>query len=121
MRQGGRPVSGHLAIKTGRNGRDPGGGTETDFSKQVCVPRFPTPPLGYPEVDSPSMRQDIYVDRALETVTERPDIKCPKTGDLIPLHKFSCSKWSDELYFIHCPACYAWHGFMPTAGLPPSS
>lgn len=46
----------------------------------------------------------------METTT-RPDVTCPKTGELIPLDKMSISKWSEKLYHIWCPACRVWHGF----------
>ncbi len=44
----------------------------------------------------------------------RDDITCPKSGEKIPLAEFSCSKWSDNLYFIYCPACGAFHQFVVT-------
>jgi hypothetical protein len=43
----------------------------------------------------------------------RGDITCPKTGQPIPLDKFSCSEWSDQLWLIHCPSCQVMHGFVP--------
>lgn len=43
----------------------------------------------------------------------RDDITCPKTGERIPLGKLSCSKWSDDLYLIHCPNCHVFHQFVP--------
>jgi hypothetical protein len=49
----------------------------------------------------------------MSDITERADIICPKNGEPIPLDKFSCSKWSDELYLIYCPACCAFHPFAP--------
>lgn len=55
-----------------------------------------------------------------KTVT-RPDITCPKSGEPIPLDKFSISKWSDSHYLVFCPSCRVMHkfvmrGFVPTVG-----
>jgi hypothetical protein len=49
----------------------------------------------------------------METTT-RPDISCPKSGELIPLHSFSISKFSDKLYYVYCPECGVFHPFTPT-------
>jgi hypothetical protein len=46
---------------------------------------------------------------------ERADITCPKDGAPIPLGKLSISKWSDQLYLVHCPRCGAFHQFVPVA------
>jgi hypothetical protein len=43
----------------------------------------------------------------------RDDITCPTTGERIPLDKFSISKWSDQLYLVHCPTCRLMHEFTP--------
>jgi hypothetical protein len=48
-----------------------------------------------------------------QSLSERDDITCPKTGERIPLDKFSVSKWSDQLYLVHCPACRVLHEFTP--------
>lgn len=45
-----------------------------------------------------------------ETAT-RADITCPKSGDMIPLDKFSVSKFSEKTYFVFCPECMAYHQF----------
>lgn len=46
----------------------------------------------------------------METST-RADITCPKSGEMIPLGKFSISKFSETTYFIFCPECRAYHQF----------
>jgi hypothetical protein len=43
----------------------------------------------------------------------RDDITCPRTGEPIPLDKFSISQWSEELYLVHCPTCRLLHEFTP--------
>lgn len=48
-----------------------------------------------------------------ETIKFRDDITCPKSGEPIPLDKFSISKFSDQLYLVHCPACRVMHEFVP--------
>jgi hypothetical protein len=53
-----------------------------------------------------------------QRATTREDITCHKTGEPIPLDRFSCSKWSDDLYLVWCPTCHCWHGFCPTAAAP---
>lgn len=47
-----------------------------------------------------------------EQTKTRPDITCPKSGEPIPLDKFSISKFTDRIYFIYCPACRASHEFV---------
>lgn len=42
-------------------------------------------------------------------------VRCPKTGEPIPLDKFSISKWSDQLYLVYCPTCRVMHEFTPVA------
>jgi hypothetical protein len=49
-----------------------------------------------------------------EKTETRPDITCPKDGDLIPLDRLSISKWSETLYRVYCPRCNVWHGFVVT-------
>jgi len=47
-------------------------------------------------------------------IVERDDITCPKDGERI-LHAhgcFSVCKFSEQLYFIHCPRCNVFHQFV---------
>lgn len=39
------------------------------------------------------------------------DVICPKSGERIPLDKYSISKFTDTIYFVHCPKCRALHQF----------
>lgn len=48
-------------------------------------------------------------------MTRRPDITCPKTGEMIELDKLSIMKWSDQVYLVHCPMCRTIHPFEPAA------
>lgn len=48
----------------------------------------------------------------IETTT-RPDITCPKDGELIPLDKMSIKKFTDRIYFVWCPRCRTNHTFNP--------
>lgn len=45
----------------------------------------------------------------------RPDITCPKSGETIPLDKFSISKFTDRMYLVYCPACRTNHEFVAQA------
>lgn len=47
--------------------------------------------------------------------TTRPDITCPKSGEMIPLDKFSISKFTDRMYLVYCPACRTNHEFVAQA------
>jgi hypothetical protein len=46
----------------------------------------------------------------MSDLQERDDITCPKDGERIP-HGYVC-KFSEQLYFIHCPRCNAFHQFV---------
>lgn len=46
----------------------------------------------------------------MDTYT-RADITCPRDGELIPLDKYSVSKFSAKLHLVYCPRCTKWHQF----------
>jgi len=45
----------------------------------------------------------------MSNLRERDDITCPKDGGHIPLDRLSVCKFSEQLYFIHCPRCNVFH------------
>lgn len=46
----------------------------------------------------------------------RDDITCPKSGEAIPLDRFSISKFTERIYFIWCPDCRVYHQFVAKVG-----
>jgi hypothetical protein len=54
----------------------------------------------------------------MSDLRERDDITCPKDGEHIHLDRFSVCKFSEQLYFIHCPRCNVFHEFVPVTGVP---